>query len=163
MVQGGCPAHAARAPQALRAPSSRHGHPPRDTPWCRPTGRTSRPEPPTNGPHRKRSGYSEKQCHPTSRSPRERRPEDRTTDAMGTAVPKARFRGRSQALLYNEVRPHSSLDYLTPNEFAARQANAASRRATGQGAAVCGPPRPGPLHNPLRQEHMQEARDAVSS
>ena len=81
------------------------------------------------------------------------------------------FRSRAEAKViieawrqhYNEVRPHSSLDYLTPNQFAARQANAASRQATGQGAAVCGPPRPGPLPNPLRQEHMQEARDAVSS
>ena len=81
------------------------------------------------------------------------------------------FRSRAEAKViieawrqhYNEVRPHSSLDYLTPSEFVARQANAASRRATGQGAAVCAPPRPGPLHNPLRQEHMQEARDAVSS
>jgi putative transposase len=81
------------------------------------------------------------------------------------------FRSRAEAKViieawrrhYNEVRPHSSLDYLTPNEFAARQANAASRRATGQGAAVCGPPRPGPLQNPLRQEHMHQARDPVSS
>jgi hypothetical protein len=29
MVQGVRPAHSTRAPQALRAPSSRHGHPPR--------------------------------------------------------------------------------------------------------------------------------------
>ena len=81
------------------------------------------------------------------------------------------FRSRAEAKVvieawrrhYNEVRPHSSLGYLTPNEFAARQANPASRQATGQGAAVCGPPRPGPLHHPLRKEHRQEARDAVSS
>ena len=32
-----------------------------------------------------------------------------------------------------------------------------------QDAAVCGPSRPGPLHNPLRKEHMHEARDAISS
>ena len=64
---------------------------------------------------------------------------------------------------YNEVRPHSSLGYLTPNEFVAELANAALRQATGQGAAVCGPPRPGPLLNPLREEHMQRARDPVSS
>ena len=25
---------------------------------------------------------------------------------------------------------------------------------------MCGPSRPGPLHNPLRKEHMHEARDA---
>jgi putative transposase len=81
------------------------------------------------------------------------------------------FRSRVEAkviieawrLHYNEVRPHSSLGYLTPNEFAARQTNAAPRQATGQGAAVYGPSRPGPLHKPLREEHMQEARDAVSS
>ena len=81
------------------------------------------------------------------------------------------FRSRAEAKViieawrqhYNEVRPHSSLGYLTPNEFLAGLANAAPRQATGQGAAVCGPPRPGPLHHPLRKEHMQEARVLVSS
>ena len=81
------------------------------------------------------------------------------------------FRSRAEAKViieawrrhYNQVRPHSSLDYLTPNEFVARLANAAPRQATGQGAAVCGPPRPGPLPHPLRKEHMQETRDPVSS
>jgi len=81
------------------------------------------------------------------------------------------FRSRAEAKViietwrrhYNEVRPHSSLGYLTPNEFAARQENAAPRQATGQGAAVCGPPRPGPLHHLLRKEHTQEARDAISN
>jgi putative transposase len=64
---------------------------------------------------------------------------------------------------YNEVRPHSSLGYLTPNEFASQRANAASRHATGRVAAVSGPPRPGPLHNPPRKGNMEQARDAVSS
>jgi putative transposase len=81
------------------------------------------------------------------------------------------FRSRAEAKViietwrrhYNEVRPHSSLGYLTPNEFVARRANAASHPATGQGAAVCGPSRPGPLHQPLREEHMQQARQPVSS
>ena len=76
------------------------------------------------------------------------------------------FRSRAEAKViietwrrhYNEVRPHSSLGYRTPSEFVARQENAASRQATGQGAAVCGPSRPGPLLNPLRQEHIQQAR-----
>src|SRR6266700_3130846 len=95
-----------------------------------PIDRTSRPEPQANGPHLSASGYSEKQCRPPCRSPRERRPEDQTTDAMDIEVPETRFRGRSQALLYNEVRPHSSLGYLTP-KFASQRANAASRRATG--------------------------------
>ena len=80
------------------------------------------------------------------------------------------FRSRAEAKViieawrryYNEVRPHSSLDYLTPNEFVARQKDAASRQATGKGAAVCGPSRPGPLHQPPHAGHMQQARDAVS-
>jgi hypothetical protein len=69
--------------------------------WRTPIGRTSRPEPQANGPHLSRSGYSEKQCRPPCRSPRERRPEDQTTDAMDIEVPETRFRGRSQAFLYN--------------------------------------------------------------
>src|SRR6187551_4127389 len=64
---------------------------------------------------------------------------------------------------YNEVRPHSSLGYLTPNAFAALQANAAPRHATGRGAAVSGPSRPGPLHQPPRKRHMQQEEGAVSS
>jgi putative transposase len=64
---------------------------------------------------------------------------------------------------YNEVRPHSSLGYLTPNEFVAQRANAARRHATGRVAAVSGPSRPGPLHNQSREGQMQQARDAVSS
>ena len=65
------------------------------------------------------------------------------------------FRSRAEAKVvietwrrhYNEVRPHSSLGYLTPNEFVARQENAASRQATGQGAKAHTPQRPGPLHD----------------
>jgi hypothetical protein len=118
-------------------------HRPLHAPERRKPGRTSRPEPPANGPHRHRSGCSGKQYHPPCRLPRERQPEDHTTDAMGTAVLETRFRGRSQALLYNEVHPHSSIGYLTPNEFVAQHANAAPRQATGRVAAVCGPSRPG--------------------
>jgi putative transposase len=73
------------------------------------------------------------------------------------------FRSRAEAKViievwrryYNEVRPHSSLGYLTPNEFVARYQNAATCHATGQGAAVYGPPRPVPLHHPLRKGHIQ--------
>ena len=39
---------------------------------------------------------------------------------------------------YNEVRPHSSLNHLTPNEFAARRARSAPRQATGRDAVVHG-------------------------
>src|SRR6266576_1772892 len=76
-----------------------------------PIDRTSRPEPQANGPHLSASGYSEKQCRPTCRSPRERRPEDQTTDAVDIEVPETRFRGRSQAFLYNTIRPHASIGY----------------------------------------------------
>jgi putative transposase len=64
---------------------------------------------------------------------------------------------------YNEVRPHSSLGYRTPDEFASQRANAASRHATGRVAAVSGPPRPGPLRNPPRNGQIEQVRDAVSS
>ena len=81
------------------------------------------------------------------------------------------FRSRAEAKViieswrqhYNAVRPHSSLDYLTPNEFAAQLNNAAPGKATGRGAAVCGPSRPGPLHHPPREGQMQQAMGAVSS
>jgi len=58
------------------------------------------------------------------------------------------FRSRAEAKVvierwrrhYNEERPHSSLGYLTPREFAERieEQDAASRQATGRNAAVCG-------------------------
>lgn len=81
------------------------------------------------------------------------------------------FRSRIEAKIiietwrqhYNAVRPHSSLGYLTPNEFVAQQANTAPGKATGRGAAVHGPSRPGPLHQPPRKRQRQQARDAVSS
>jgi putative transposase len=68
-----------------------------------------------------------------------------------------RSRGEARVLIeawrkhFNEVRPHSSLGYLTPAEFAAklRQTNAAPASATGRDAARCGASRPGPLqHRP---------------
>jgi putative transposase len=81
------------------------------------------------------------------------------------------FRSRAEAKViietwrrhYNEVRPHSSLGYRTPNEFAALQADAAPRGATGRVAAVWGPSRPGPLHQPPRERQRQQAEGAVSS
>ena len=43
---------------------------------------------------------------------------------------------------FNEVRQHSSLGYLTPNEFVAQGATPAPRPATGRDAADLGPPHP---------------------
>lgn len=81
------------------------------------------------------------------------------------------FRSRAEAKVivetwrrhYNDVRPHSSLGYLTPNEFAARQTNAAHRHATGRDAAVHGASAPRPVAQPPRKRHMQQAEGAVSS
>jgi putative transposase len=81
------------------------------------------------------------------------------------------FRSRAEAKViieswrqhYNAVRPHSSLGYLTPNEFATQRIKAALGEATGRGAAVCGPSRPGPSHHPPREGQMQHAVGAVST
>ncbi len=79
------------------------------------------------------------------------------------------FRSRAEAKViietwrrhYNEVRPHSSLGYLTPNEFTALHAKAAPRHATGRDAGVNGASAPRPVAQPPRQRHQAEG--AVSS
>jgi putative transposase len=79
------------------------------------------------------------------------------------------FRSRAEAKViietwrrhYNEVRPHSSLGYLTPNEFAALHTNPAPRHATGRGATVHGASAPRPVAPPPHQR--QQAEGAVSS
>ena len=81
------------------------------------------------------------------------------------------FRSRAEAKViietwrkhYNEVRPHSSLGYLTPNAFAALEADAAPRHATGRSAAVHGASAPRPVAPPPRKRQMQQAAGAVSS
>src|SRR6476620_1410566 len=81
------------------------------------------------------------------------------------------FRSRAEAKVlieqwrrhFNEVRPHSSLGYLTPNEFVARGARPAPCHATGRGAAVCGASAPRPVAQPSPRGQMQQAREAVSS
>src|SRR5262245_61610454 len=75
------------------------------------------------------------------------------------------FRSRAEAKViieawrrhYNEVRPHSSLDYLTPNEFAARAARPAPRQATGRDAAVHGASAPRPVAEPSPRGQRQPA------
>jgi putative transposase len=71
------------------------------------------------------------------------------------------FRSRAEAKVvieswrrhYNEVRPHSSLGYLTPAEFAARirEQDAALRPATGRTAAVCRASALRPVASPSRE------------
>ena len=67
---------------------------------------------------------------------------------------------------YNEVRPHSSLGYLTPNEFVAKleEKASASSKATGRDAAVYGASAPRPVASPPRTGHARRgARAAVST
>jgi len=77
------------------------------------------------------------------------------------------FRSRPEAKViietwrqhYNEVRPHSSLGYLTPNEFVARGARPAPHQATGRDAAVHGASAPRPVAQPSPRGQMQPARE----
>jgi putative transposase len=83
------------------------------------------------------------------------------------------FRSRAEAKIvietwrrhYNAVRPHSSLGYLTPAEFAARikEQDAASERATGRIAAVCGASALRPVASPPRKGHAKAETKVVAS
>ena len=83
------------------------------------------------------------------------------------------FRSRAEAKVvietwrrhYNEVRPHSSLGYLTPAEFAGRLKHDASvLPATGRDAAVCGASAPQPVAQPSRKGQKEpDTRVVVSS
>ena len=84
------------------------------------------------------------------------------------------FRSRAEAKVlietwrrhYNEVRPHSSLGYLTPAAFAARlrEQGAAACQATGRIAAVCGAYALRPVASPSRKgQKTAETGVVVSS
>jgi len=81
------------------------------------------------------------------------------------------FRSRAEAKVvieqwrrhYNEVRPHSSLGYLTPAAFAARGGTAAPRDATGRGAAVSAASAPWPVAPPPRLGQPEQTGADLSS
>ena len=82
------------------------------------------------------------------------------------------FRSRAEAKAvvetwrqhYNQVRPHSTLNYLTPAGFVARGARPADRQATGRAAAVYGACTPRPVAEPSQQGQSEaETRVGVSS
>ena len=77
-------------------------------------GRTSRLEPPASDPRQTRSACNGKQHHRPCRSSHGHKPEGQTTDAIDTKVRETQSRGCSQTLLYNTIRPHSSLGYRPP-------------------------------------------------
>ena len=69
---------------------------------------------------------------------------------MDTAVLETRFRGCSQALLYNDERPHSRLGWMTPSIYAAERRSAALRSADGSAQRTAITAQPGIL-NPQTQ------------
>ena len=83
------------------------------------------------------------------------------------------FRSRPEAKIviegwrrhYNEVRPHSSLGYMTPAAFAAKIArqDAAPAQATGRTAAVWGASALRPVAQPPRKGHTNAATGVVVS
>lgn len=83
------------------------------------------------------------------------------------------FRSRAEAKVvietwrrhFNEVRPHSSLGYLTPAAFAARlrEQDAAACPATGRIAAVCGAYALRPVAQPFRKGQGQAENGVVVS
>ena len=82
------------------------------------------------------------------------------------------FRSRDEAKVlietwrrhFNEVRPHSSLGYMTPNEFVASIiTNAAPVTATERTAAVCGASALRSVAQPLRKGQTQKAELAAYS
>ena len=78
------------------------------------------------------------------------------------------FRSRAEAKVvietwrrhFNEVRPHSSLGYLTPAAFAARLRTEDAAPAERRGGALryVGPPRPAPSHHRPARGKSQEQR-----
>ena len=76
--------------------------------------RTSRPEPRASGPHGSRPSRSGNTRRRTSPRRHEPRSHGQTTDDADRELPGTRSRGRSQALLYNEVRPHGALGNKPP-------------------------------------------------
>jgi len=80
------------------------------------------------------------------------------------------FRSRAEAKVvieswrrhFNDVRPHSSLAYLTPAAFAARAAHPASPQATGRDAAVSRASAPRPVAPPPRRGQEQPGAEFSS-
>ena len=130
----------------------------------KPCGRTSTLGPPASDPCQTRSACNGKQHHRPCRSSHGCKREGQTTDAIDTKAHESQSRGRSQTLLYNEVRPHSSLGYLTPAAFAAKLKNdAAPASATGRDAALNGGFAPRPVATPSLKGQSSEQETPVLS
>src|SRR5882757_8007435 len=88
---------------------------PKAQPQGMPSGRTSRLEPPANDLFAIHPASSGKRLHQPCRPFRERKLGDQTKDDIDREPREERSCGRSQTLLYNGRRPHSSLDDATPD------------------------------------------------
>jgi hypothetical protein len=127
-------------------------------------GRTSTLGPPASDPCQTRSACNGIQHHRPCRSSHGCKRQDQTTDAIDTKAHESQSRGCSQTLLDNEVRPHSSLGYLTPAAFAAKLKNdAAPASATGRDAALNGGFAPRPVATPSLKGQSSEQETPVLS
>ena len=151
MMQGGPSADPPEASPRPTAPPCRQKGSSKASPGThKRRGRTSTLGPPASDPRQTRSACNGIHHHWPCRSSHGCKREGQTTDAIDTKAHESQSRGCSQTLLYNEVRPHSSLGYLTPAEFAAKleQTNAAPASPTGRDAARHGGFAPRPVATP---------------
>src|SRR3974390_2575709 len=110
-----------------------------------PSGRTSMLELPAHDLLATRPKCSAKRHHQPWRRPHERKLGDQTKDDADKEPREERYCGRSQTLLYNDVRPHSALGNLTPSEYADRstpgpQQGGALRYTEGSAPRPVAPP-----------------------
>jgi hypothetical protein len=117
----------------------------------KPCGRTSRLGARASVPRQPRSACSGKQHHRPCRPSHECKPEGQTTDAIDTRPHESQSRGRYQALLYNTVRPHSRIGWLTPDAYAAQ-----FTVQRGQGAALTTSSAPWPLATDQTEEFNRQ-------
>src|SRR6476620_11368856 len=82
--------------------------------------RTSRLEPPANDLLAIHPACSGRRHRQPCRRPHERKLGNQTKDDIDKEPREERSCGRSQTSLYNTNRPHTSLNELTPTEFATR-------------------------------------------
>src|SRR6476620_11480089 len=93
---------------------------PKPQPQGMPSGRTSKLEPPANDLLAIHPACSGERHHQPCQRPHECKLGDQTKDDADKEPREERSCGRSQASLYNTSRPHTSLNGLTPTQFATR-------------------------------------------
>ncbi len=152
MMKGAPSPHPPKGSPRPTMPPSRHEALSKESPALhKPRGRTSRLESPASDPRQPRSACNGIKHHQPCRSSRARKRQCQTTDAIDTKALECQFRGCSQALLYNTVRPHSSIGWLTPADYAQQFS-----RQRGQGAALSTGSAPWPLTTDQTEEFNRQ-------